>query len=135
MNYKDIVALYFERSNQMQTFWTFWLCVCVGMPLLVTLVRGFQQRLVIASVLSFSFAVTAAVSLSAAVATSEARLACRDMIDAHTLQNAPPPQEMALIEGMILPPSVFAVASVQICGDCLALATAWYLALSRRSSH
>ena len=40
MEYKDIVALYFERSNQMQTLWTFYLGVCLVLPLLVGVMRS-----------------------------------------------------------------------------------------------
>ena len=32
MEYKDILALFFERSNEMQTLWTFYLGVCLLLP-------------------------------------------------------------------------------------------------------
>jgi hypothetical protein len=133
MSYQDIVTLYFERSNEMQTFWTFYLAVCVLMPALVGIMRPSRRRLVVGAILSFAFAVTAAVNLNAVMDISNARLACRDLLLSGSLPGAPAPAVQKQIRRVILPPAVGSVVAVHIAGDLFTLGILWYLALSRRT--
>jgi hypothetical protein len=134
VEYKDIVALYFERSNQMHTLWTFYLAVCLVLPVLVGMVRSSARRLVVGAVLSFALAVIAAVNLSASIDATRTRIACRDMLRNGILEHAPAEAVQQQINAMIHPPSIAAVMGVHIGGDLLSLATLWYLVLARRSS-
>lgn len=133
VEYKDIVALYFERSNQMQTLWTFYLAVSLVLPTLVGIVRSSARRLVVGAVLSFALAVIAAVNLSASIDATRTRIACRDMLRSGMLEHVPSEEVQQQINAMIHPPSVAAVMGVHIGGDLLTLATLWYLVLARRS--
>ena len=134
MEYRDMVALYFERSNQMHTLWTFYLAVCLILPALVGMVRSSGRRLVVGAVLSFALAVIAAVNLSASIDATRTRIACRDMLRSGMLEHVPSEAVQQQINAMIRPPSVAAVMGVHLGGDLLSLATLWYLVLARRSS-
>jgi hypothetical protein len=134
VEYKDIVALYFERSNQMHTLWTFYLAVCLVLPALVGIVRSSARRLFVGAVLSLALAVIAAVNLSASIDTTRTRIACREMLRGGMLKNVPDEAVRQQINAMIRPPSVPAVMAVQIGGDLLTLATLWYLVFARRPS-
>ena len=82
--------------------------------------------------LSFAFAVIAAVNLTAVVDISNVRLACRDLLLSGTLTNSPAAAIQIQIAKGVQPPPLSAVLGVQIGGDLLTLATLWYLALARR---
>jgi hypothetical protein len=134
MEYKDVVALYFERSNQMLTFWTFYLAVCLALPVIVGLMRPSTKRLIVAAVLSFAFTVIAAVNLTAVIDISRARLTCRNLIFSSTLENLPVQIVQEQINKMITPPSIASVVSVELGGDLAVLGVLWYLALARQTS-
>jgi hypothetical protein len=134
VEYKDVVALYFERSNQMHTYWTFYLAVCLTLPALVGMVKSSARRLVVGAILSFALAVIAAVNLSASIDATRTRMACRDMLRSGMLEHVPDDAVQRQINAMMRPPSVAAVMGVHVGGDLLAPATLWYLVLARRPS-
>ena len=121
MDYKDIVALYFERSNQMHTLWSLYLAVCLVLPALVGIVRSSARRLFVGAVLYFALAVIAVINLSASIDTTRTRIACRDLLRSGVLEHVPGETVQQQINAMIRPPSVAAVTGVQIDGDLLAL--------------
>ncbi len=135
MNYKDVVTLYFERSNEMQTLWSFYLSVCGIAALLVGIMRPSRRRFIVAAVLAFAFAVIAAVNLTAVMDISHERLACLHLLRSGTLPGTPPPEVQVQIEAGIQPPSIPSVLAVHIGGDLFTLATVLYLAISRRDSY
>jgi hypothetical protein len=129
MEFKDMVTLYFERSNALQTYWSFY--TTMGLALLAYFggMKTSPQKYLIAVVLSLSFVSFAVVNLDALRAVTKARVICRDLIYSGKLANSPSPEAQEQIQQMITPWPFAYVAVMHISGDLFTLGSIWFLVL------
>ena len=131
MDFKDVVTLYFERSNALQTYWSFY--TTMGGALLAYFggMKPSANKYLIAVVLSISFVSFAAVNLDALRAVTKARVICRDLIYSGKLANSPSPEAQEQIQKLITPWPFAYVAAMHISGDLFTLGGIWFLVLTK----
>ena len=129
MDFKDIVTLYFERSNALQTYWGFYTTMALALLAYFGGMKPSPQKFLIAVVLSLSFISFAVVNLDALRAVTKARIVCRDLIYSGNLTNSPSAEVQRQIQRMITPWPFAAVAVMHISGDLFTLGSIWFLVL------
>jgi hypothetical protein len=65
MEFKDLVALFFEQTSGVQTFWNFYITIVLEPIVFFGSVKPSRSMLRIAAILSLTFVVFACVNLSA----------------------------------------------------------------------
>jgi hypothetical protein len=129
MEFKDMVTLYFERSNALQTYWAFYTSMVLALLAFFGSMKPTRQKLLIGIVLSISFASFAVVNLDALKAATKARIACRDMIFSGTLDKSPSHDVQEHIRQMITPWPFAGVALMHVAGDLFTLGAIWFFVL------
>jgi hypothetical protein len=138
MRYADLIALYFERSNALQSYWTVYVVVIGGL-LAVAALRPRRDVLagVLASILYCAFAYK---NLSAIHDVTLNRFATLDAIHAyHKLASSSPEfSEIEVvgsaIEPTLLPPAYDGVRNFHIGCDAMTLAILWALQWRRQEN-
>jgi hypothetical protein len=129
MDFKDIVTLYFERSNALQTYWSFYTTMALALLAYFGGMKSSPQKFLIAIVLSLSFISFTVVNLDALRAVTKARIVCRDLIYSDRLANPPSQEVQKQIRQMITPWPFEGVAVMHISGDLFTLGAIWFLVL------
>lgn len=129
MEFKDLVTLYFERSNALQTYWAFYTTIVLALLAFFGSIKPSRQKLLIAVVLSLSFISFAAVNLDALRSVTKARIACRDLIFSGRLDNLPSQEVQQHIEQIITPWPFAGVAVMHVAGDIFTVGSIWFLVL------
>lgn len=132
MEYKDLIQLYFERSNALQVFWTIYVTV-VGAILTVLAARE-KRDIVVASIMTLGFAAFAAVNLDAMHDVTVQRIQTRNAIRNYEPTKSEPGLEKLrpMLEPTLKVPAVESIARFHIAADALTIAGIWVLALRKR---
>jgi hypothetical protein len=132
MKYNDLVQLFFERSNALQTFWTIWVAV-VGALLAFCAARR-KLGLWMMCILTVGFCLFACVNLFGMRDVSAQRLAAMK-----AMKDFPPPAESnkeerqsleavrKTIEDSLNPPTVGVVTTFHLLVDLLVLVAIWVI--------
>jgi hypothetical protein len=131
MKYNDLVQLFFERSNALQTFWTIWVAV-VGAFLAFAVARE-KPGLWMTIFLTVGFSIFAYVNRLGMEDVSVQRLAAMNAIKAYPLpdRDENKDERKALesvrktIEDSLSPPGVEDVKNYHLLVDVLVLAILW----------
>jgi hypothetical protein len=137
MEFKDIVTLYFERSNALQTYWSFYTTMALALLAYFGGMKPSPRKFLIAIVLSLSFISFAVVNLDALKAVTEARILCKKLLCSGKLDHSPSPEVQRQIQQMITPWPFATVVVMHISGDLFTLGSIWFLVLlkSERRTH
>lgn len=139
MEFKDLLSLYFERSNAMQMYWNFYITIILALLAFFATVKLSSRTKYVAALLTLAFAAFAVVNLQALRWVDQQRLDAKALIESGRFEKdldqrtanqftrrAPDANDLDT-------PSVSAVTTFHIVGDVLVVAAIWVLALSKKS--
>ena len=122
VGFKELVSLYFERSNAVQTFWNFQVTIILALLAFFGTTTMTSKKLVLAGVLSFAYLVFACVNVIAVAEVTKVRGVTKGLIDQWSNPGAQVPDMQThhiveQIKGIPQPPSVLQVVAMHITGD------------------
>ena len=126
MQYNELIQLYFERSNAIQSYWTLYVAVIGGVLAFASL----RQRpdTLTTTLVSILFAIFAYKNLGGIYDATIQRYAILDLIKA-----SPATTEVNPINPTLLPPAYPGVRNYHIAVDALTILTLWAMERRRRS--
>jgi len=133
MNYNELIQLFFERSNAMQSYWNLYVLI-VGGVLAFSSMRK-QPAAVTTLIVSILFALFAYKNLDAMYDTTQQRFATLQAIkqfdtSGATVPTAKPVRD--LIEPTLNPATYSSVRTTHVASDILTIAALWAMELRRR---
>ena len=133
MNYTELVQLYFERSNALQSYWTLYV-VIVGGVLAFSSLRK-QPAALTTAIVSVLFALFAYENLSAIQDTASQRFATLDAIKKSEGTAAEVARLRESLEPTLTPASHSSTRTTHLVSDVLTIAALWAMELRRRKLH
>jgi hypothetical protein len=127
MDFKDLISLYYERSTALQTFWSFYVTIILGLLAFFGSLKPSRQKRSLAIALSIAFIAFASVNLAGIEEVTAARLAVRDLLVSE--QKSHPILEPLV--RTVKPPERWEVAAMHITGDLILLIGIWVLTLRK----
>lgn len=128
---KDLVSLYFERGNAMQTLWGLYITITLGLLAFFGAAKVSAKRYVLATILSIGFAGFAAVNQDALHDVTCARNAIRKIIldkEATTTED----KALQYLVTEIAPPTSTQVRVFHIAADVSVLIALWTITLLKQ---
>jgi hypothetical protein len=132
MKYSDLIQLYFERSNALQSYWTLYV-VIVGGLLAFSSLRKLPATLT-TLIVSVLFGLFAYENLNAIQQTTVVRYRA---LDAIKQSDASAPEVKAvreLLEPALTPATMSSVRTTHLVSDILTIAALWAMELRRRKA-
>jgi hypothetical protein len=133
MTYSDLIQLYFERSDALQSYWTLYVVIIGGLLAFSSL--RMRPDLLTTALLTVLFAMFAYKNLGAIHDTTEQRIATLQAIKQYDA-SAPGASDVrrarTLLEPTLNPPDYAGVRDFHLASDLLTLATLWAMELRRR---
>ena len=127
MTYNDLIQLYFERSNALQSYWTLYVVIVGGLLAFSSLRK--EPAALTTLVVSVLFALFAYENLDAILETSRQRLATLEALKASPID---PQQVRASIEPTLRPATLGSSMMTHLVSDILTVAGLWVMELRRR---
>lgn len=127
MQYSELIQLYFERSDAIQSYWTLYVAVIGGVLAFASL--RLRPDWLTTALVSILFAVFAYKNLGGIYDATIQRYAILDLI-----RKAPAPAPENPITPTLLPPDYPGVRNYHIAVDALTILTLWAMERRRRSS-
>lgn len=134
MEFQDLLSLYFERSNAMQTYWNFYITVNLALLAFMATVQTAKLNRPVAVILMIAFAAFASVNGEALSEVAKQRTTTKNLMESFRdqLGEDTPDKEVARqILAVIHPPTVFQVIVVHLIGDIFVLGVIWFFAVKR----
>jgi hypothetical protein len=134
MTLEQLVTLYFERTNAMDTLWSFYITVVLALLAFFGAYKGqmsFRKQVLLAAAMSLGFLGFAWQNLGALTETTITRVASRDLI---LVSAAGDPKAEGQIEKLrpgIDPTTVSSLRAVHLGSDALVVFWIWALALRK----
>lgn len=134
MEFRDLVGLYFERSNAMQTYWNFYITIILALVAFFGSAKPSPKTKFLAITLSLAFIAFAFVNHSALVEVTEQRRAAKALMEEAAKRPAAPGAGVSneaifsAIKENLNPPTAGQLTLFHIVGDLFALAGIWVLA-------
>ena len=126
MQYNELIQLYFERSDAIQSYWTLYVAVIGGVLAFASL--RLRPDWLTTALVSILFAVFAYKNLGGIYDATIQRYAILDLI-----RKAPAPASENPITPTLLPPDYPGVRNYHIAVDALTILTLWAMERRRRS--
>ena len=133
MNYSELIQLYFERSNALQSYWTLYVVIIGGLLAFSSLSK--LPSLLTTSLVTILFCIFAYKNLDAIRDTTSQRVATLQLIK----QSEAPvsdPQSLKrvreVLEPTLVPATDQSVRTTHISSDILTVAALWSMELRRR---
>jgi hypothetical protein len=114
MELKDLVALYFERTNAMQALWSIYVTIVLGLLGFLGTVKLKQPRLRIITLLLFAFCGFAYVNCDALRSVTRQRHVAADLIRSSQQTDA-----QKQISNSLDPPPIAGVVAFHLAGDII----------------
>jgi hypothetical protein len=136
MRYADLVQLYFDRSNALQSYWTLYVVVIGGLLAFSSLRK--DRNFLVAGLVTVLYVCFAYKNLGAIGDATAQRLAILDAIKQFSIaSNAPADADAertvrGLLEPTLTPPNFGGTRTFHVASDVLTVAALWTLVLSRR---
>ena len=131
MEFKDITAQLFERSNAMQTFWSYYITIALA---LIAFFGTTQRSKTLAAIFTIAFVGVAMVNLDGMKNIAHQRLALQDLVAAAKAPSAAAvfakPVSAKVVDAYISsvhPPSVCGVVVAHLFCDAVVIAAIWVL--------
>ena len=128
MEFKDLVSWYFQRSNDMQIYWNFYVTITLALLVFFGSAKTPRPK-VIAIVLSLAFVMFAAVNLDGLIDVTRQRNTLAHL--AGSLPATLMSGDEHTLAATLTPPGLPSVVVVHLFGDILVLAGIWYFVLKR----
>jgi len=133
MNYSELIQLYFERSNALQSYWTLYVVIIGGLLAFSSLSK--QPSFLTTSLVTILFCIFAYKNLDAIRDTTSQRFAALQLIkqseatvtEAQSLKRA-----REVLEPTLTPATDQSVRTTHISSDVLTVAAVWSMELRRR---
>ena len=134
MEFKDALSMFFERSNSMQTYWSFYVTIVLAYVAFFGGVKPSRKTTYTAVLLTVAFVMFAVVNLDGLLDVTRQRIVFRELLTTKsTLLTSQPDQAVvANLAKVLTPPPVGSVVVVHVVGDVLTLVAIW-LPLVRRT--
>src|SRR3954468_8181458 len=133
MNYSELIQLYFERSNALQSYWTLYVVIVGGLLAFSSLRK--QPATLTTAIVSVLFALFAYENLSAIQATASNRFATLDAIKTSEGTVADVSRLRQSLEPTLQPASHGSTQATHLISDVLTIAGLWAMELRRRKYH
>lgn len=133
MSYSDLIHLYFERSNALQSYWTVYVVVIGGLLAFSSLRK--EPDVITTLLISILFAFFAYKNLGAIGDVTVQRLAVHSAIKEADTAGLGSVQEKALgakLSPTLNPPALDGIQNFHILSDLITLAALWAMELRRR---
>ena len=132
MNFQELVSLYFERSNAMQTYWGFYITIVIGLLAFFGTIKASPQKRILAILVSIGFAGFAYVNGDAIRDVVKTRSVTQQLI--LTYKDCDPTKQADIdkIGKTIRTADVRWVMGFHIASDLGVLAAIWVLTLNER---
>jgi hypothetical protein len=133
MNYNELIQLFFERSNAMQSYWNLYVLIVGGLLAFSSMRK--QPAAVTTLIVSILFALFAYKNLDAMYDTTQQRFATLQAIkqfdtSGATVPTAKPVRD--LIEPTLNPATYSSVRTTHVASDILTIAALWAMEFRRR---
>lgn len=133
MSYNDLIQLYFERSDALQSYWTLYVVITGGL-LAFSSLRS-QPDMLTTILLTVLFSMFAFKNIGAIHDTTAQRIATLEAIkhfDASAQSSGEVRQARSLLEPTLNPPDYEGVRNFHLTSDLLTIATLWAMEFRRR---
>lgn len=138
MELKDLLTLYFERSNAMQMYWNFYITIILALLAFFGTVKlsSKAKLIALAAVLTVAFGAFASVNLEAVRWVHKQRYDAKALIDKGAFyKNDDLVQETARqLAKHLNTPSLSTVTALHLTGDVLAIAGIWVLMFIKKQN-
>jgi hypothetical protein len=134
MELKELVAMYFERGNAMQTLWGLYITIVLGLVAFFGAAPVSVKKLSVAGILSLGFIGFAVVNEDAIHDITRTRCMTQTIILNYQAKTQ---EDRALVEMVktINPPPVLGTRIFHFTADFFVLAAVWVLTLRRKDFH
>jgi hypothetical protein len=129
MEFKDLVALYFERTNAMQTLWSIYITIVLGLLGFLGTVKLATNSFLMPLFLTIAFVGFATVNMSALRSVTTQRNIVANLIHSSQFDGAINSVAQSKIAASLDPPSVLGLTLFHLGGDALTLVGIWVLVL------
>lgn len=130
MNYSELIQLYFERSNALQSYWTLYVVIVGGLLAFSSLRK--QPAALTTAIVSILFALFAYENLGAIEATAKHRFATLEAIKSSEGTAADVSRLRAPLEPTLNPASIGSTRTTHLTSDVLTIAALWAMEMRRR---
>jgi hypothetical protein len=105
MDFKDLVSLYFERTNAVQVLWGLYITIALGLLAFLGANPAVLKRVYLVGLLSLGFIGFAVVNADALYDVTKARVAAHDLIANYTAKDPPNQAIVDRIKTIVNPPT------------------------------
>jgi hypothetical protein len=135
MEFKDVLAMYFERGVAMQTFWNFYITIALGYLAFLGVLTPMPVNRRAAILLTCGFIVFAAANLGGLLGVTRQRLELQTWLteEPRNLSDYPLESDLLRIQKTMDAPTERGVVAVHLVGDALLLVCIWLIPVIRRS--
>lgn len=136
MEFKDVLAMYFERGMALQTFWNFYVTIVIGYLAFLGVLAPSPRNKRVSALLTIGFLVFATVNLGGLVGVSRQRSELQSLLMEPGVlksESYPPPAKLKEMRETFNAPSVKGVVSLHLLGDALLLGFIWLIPAISRS--
>ena len=133
MEFKDLLSLYFERSNAMQMYWSFYVTIVLALMAFFGTVKVSSEIKYVVGILLLAFIAFATVNLGALREVNQQRIDAKALIEqgAFKKDNAPDEPTVRLLLKDMNPPSIAGVITFHIIADLFTIAAILTLVLKK----
>jgi len=133
MEFKDLLALYFERSNAMQMYWNFYITIVLALLAFFGTVKISSKMKLITGILILAFIGFALVNLGALREVDQQRIDAKTLIEQGAFTKAPDLNEatVKLLLRDMNPPSLAGVTTLHIICDLFTISAILILVLKK----
>jgi hypothetical protein len=137
MELRDLIGLYFERSNAMQTYWNFYITVILALIAFFGSAKPSAKTKYLAGILTLAFIMFAVVNYDALNDVTRQRITAKALIEEAakqpqaSAQALPNESVFSALKDKLNPPTEGQLLLVHGLGDLFAIAGIWFLALRK----
>jgi hypothetical protein len=133
MEFKDLLGLYFERSNAMQMYWNFYITIILALMAFFGTVKISSEIKYVMGILILAFIAFATVNLGALREVDQQRIDAKALIEQGAFRKDTAPDEATarLLLKDMNPPTIAGVTTLHIIGDLFTIAAILTLVLKK----
>jgi hypothetical protein len=124
MEFKDLLSLYFERSNAMQMYWNFYITIVLSLMAFFGTIKLSTKIKYVTGILVLAFVAFAFVNLDALCEVDQQRIDAKCLIkqNSYKKDNAPDQATVNQLSAHMNPPSIAGVTALHLIGDLFTIA-------------
>lgn len=133
MEFKDLLGLYFERSNAMQMYWNFYITIVLALMAFFGTVKISSETKYVVGILILAFIAFALVNLGALREVDQQRIDAKALIEQGAFRKNPDLNEttVRLLLKDMNPPSLAGVTTLHIISDLFTISAILILVLKK----